>query len=295
MVPTLDSRSSLDSLDWSILFTLVRLKLDPRLQAFVQPFEQLRDNWLDVRTQERELVEARIEAEAKVASADAELDRTSDGIASAILFETKNNRKALLFTRYFGSQQPSRFRRSLLGPQLTAMRTWPPSLKESPIPALCAYADPLTAQIEAADVALSGLSVAEQKLIDFRSFGPRKQLFDKVNGARKKLHGDVAKMVHEHPEWNLTLAYASALFEHDSGSPDLSVAELNQKIEAANGEAARLMAQRDQRIAEEQAEAVERAEAEKKAKLALIEAAEKDAQKAAARVAALKADLSPSP
>jgi hypothetical protein len=56
----------------------------------------------------------------------------------------------------------------------------------------------------------------------------------------------------------------SALFEHDSGPPELSAAELNQKIEAANGEVARLMAQRDQRIAEEQAEAAERAELEKR-------------------------------
>jgi hypothetical protein len=295
MVPTLDCRSSLESLSSSIFFTLIRLKLDPRLQAFAPAFEQLRAEWSDVRKQERELVEARIEAYAKVAYADAELDRTSDAIASLILIETKNNRKALLFTRYFGSQQPSRFRRSVLGAQLTAMRTWPPSLKDSQIPALNAFADPLSAQIEAADEALAGVSVAEQKIVDFRTFGARKQLFDKVNGARKQLHGEVSKMIHERPQWNLSQAYVSALFEHDSGPPELSVAELNQKIEAANGEVAKLMAQRDQRIAEEQAEAAERAELEKKAKLAVLEAAEKAAEKAAAKVAALKADLSASP
>jgi hypothetical protein len=293
MVPTLDSRSNLESLYSSILFTLVRLKLDPRLQPFVQVFEQLRADWSDVCKQERELVSARLEAEAKVDYADAELDRTSDGIAFAILLETKNNRKAPLFTRYFGSQPPSRFRRSVLGPQLTAMRTWPPSLKESPIPALSAYGDTLTAQIEAADEALMLVSVAEQKITDFRLFGSRKQLFDKVNGARKQLHGEVSKMIHDHPEWSLTRDYVNALFEHESAPPELSVAELSQKIEAANSEVAKLTALREQRIANEQAQAAERAELEKKAKLAVIEAAEKAAAQAAAKVAALKAEICP--
>ncbi|HZF52811.1 MAG TPA: hypothetical protein VE093_29345 [Polyangiaceae bacterium] len=293
MVPTLDSRLTLEALYFSLLFTLVRLKLDPRLQPFVPVFEQLRAAWVDVCSQEHDLIDARLQAEAKVDYVDAELDRTSDGIASAILLETKNNRKALLFVRYFGSQQPSRFRKSVLGPQLTAMRTWVPSLTESPIPALSAYAGPLAAQIQAADQALALASVAEQKITDFRMFGERKQLFDKVNGARKQLHGDVSKMIHEHPEWSLTRDYVNALFEHDSAPPELSIAELNEKIQAANSEAAKLTALREQRIADEQAEAAERAEAEKKAKLAVIEAAEKAAAQAAARVAALKADLSP--
>jgi hypothetical protein len=170
----------------------------------VQAFEELRLDWEDVCTQERELASARLEAEAKVDHADAALDRTSDGIAAAILLETKNNRNAPLFLRYFGSQPPNRFRKSVLGPQLTAMRTWAPSLTESPIPALSAYGTTLTAQIAAADEALMLASVAEQKIIDFRVLGQRKQLFDKVNGVRKQLHGDVSKMVHDHPEWSLT-------------------------------------------------------------------------------------------
>ena len=289
MVPTLDSRSTLESLYFSILFTLVRLKLDPRLQPFVPVFEQLRAAWVDVCSQEHDLIDARLQAEAKVDYVDAELDRTSDGIASAILLETKNNRKAPLFLGYFGSQPPSRFRKSVLGAQLTAMRTWPPSL----IPALSAYGDTLTAQIEAADEALMLASVAEQKIIDFRVLGKRKQLFDKVNGARKQLHGDVSKMIHDHPEWSLTRDYVNALFEHQSSPPELSVAELTQKIDAASSEVAKLMALREQRIADEQAEAAERAELEKKAKLAVLEAAEKAAAQAAAKLAALKAEICP--
>lgn len=293
MVATLDNRSSLETLYFSIVFTLVRLKLDPRLQPFVPVFEQLRLDWIDVSQQERELVEARMEAEAKVDHADGALDHTSDGIASAILLETKNNRKAPLFLRYFGSQAPSRFRKSVLGAQLTAMRAWPPSLKESLIPALSAYSNTLTEQIMAADEAQMRASVAEQKIIDFRVLGPRKQLFDKVNGARKQLHGDVSKIIHDHPEWSLTRDYVNALFEHQSGPTELSVAELNQKIEAASRELAKLTALREQRINDETADAAERAELEKKAKLSALEAAEKAAAIAAAKVAMLKGELSP--
>ncbi len=293
MVPTLDPRSALNTLYFSVVFTLVRLKLDPRLQPFVPAFEQLRAECADISQKERELIAARMEGEARVDHTDGDLNRTSDGIAAAILVETKNNRKAPLFARYFGNQSPSRFRRSVLGPQLAAMRTWPPSLKESQIPALNAFGDPLVTQIAAADEALMLVSAAEQKIIDFRALGQRKQLFDKVNGARKQLHGDVSKMIHEHPEWCLDREYVDALFEHDSPSAELSDSELNQKIEAAGSELAKFTAIREQRIKDEQAEAAERAQAEKQAKLAIIEAAEKAAAEAAAKVVALKAQLSP--
>ncbi|MCK6586713.1 MAG: hypothetical protein L6Q76_03905 [Polyangiaceae bacterium] len=293
MVATLDSRGSLESLYFSIVFTLVRLKLDTRLQPFVPVFEQLRLDWAEVCKQERKLIEARLEAEAKVDHADAALLRTSDSIAAAILLETRNNRKAPLFLRYFGSQAPSRFRKSIFGAQLTAMRAWPPSLKESLIPALSAYSDTLTEQIAAADKAQMLASVAEQKIIDFRMFGPRKQLFDKVNGARRQLHGDVLKMSHDHPEWNLSRDDVNALFEPPSGPAELSVTELNQKIEAASRELTRLTALREQRINDEMAGAAERAELEKKARRSALEAAEKAAAIAVAKVTMLKGELSP--
>jgi hypothetical protein len=295
VVPTLDCRDDLKSLDYALLYTLVRLRLDPRLQLFVPTFEELRGEWEVVAKKERALIEARAEAEAKVHYADAGLDHTCDGIAAATLVETKNNRKAALYTRYFGSQKPSRFRRSVLGPQLAAMRTWPPSLKESQIPALVSYGEALTAQVAAADDAVTRLSVADQETTDFRTFGARKQLFDKVNGARKQLHGDVSKMIHEHPEWNLTRDYVEALFEHRTRTKAAppSDAELEEKIKAAHSEAARLTAVREERIKRAEAEVAERAEAEKKAKLLAIAAAEKAAAEANAKLLALKADLDP--
>jgi hypothetical protein len=228
-----------------------------------------------------------------VEHADADLDTTSDGIPGTILIETKNNRRSPLFARYFGTQQPHRFRRSVLGPQLTVMRAWPPSLKESTNPTLKAHGELLTTQVAAADDALKMVSVAEQELTDFRTFGERQQLFNEANGLRKQLHGDVSKLVHAHPEWSVGRTYVNALFEHESAHPDLTDADIERKIEALNADLAKLTALREERAKEAEAEAQERAEAEKQAKLATIEAAEKAAAEANAALAALKAELGP--
>lgn len=229
MLPTIDPRSNLESLRHSLLFTLVRLTLDPRLQAFVAGFEQLQTEWWDIYKHEQSLLDDQMAAKANVEYTDMNLDETSDGVAAALLLETGNNRKAPLFTRYFGSMAPSRFRRPLLGSQLEAMRTWPESLKESKIPALMAYGETLVTQIAAADEAVKQLSMAEQKLKDSRMVGSTKSFFDKVNGARKQLNGDVSKMLHEHPEWSLGRDYVAALFEHETAPPELSNAEIDQK------------------------------------------------------------------
>lgn len=288
MLPTLSPRSSLDSIYHALLYTLVRLRLDPRLAAFVPCFEQLQAEWEDVSKEERSLLDARAAALAKIDYVDGILDATSDGIASTLLLETGNNRKAPLYVLYFGSQKPSRFRRPVLGAQLQAMRTWSESLKESKIPSLVAYGEALPAQIAAADEAAKGLSIAEQKLKDARLVGVIKGFVDKVNGARKQLHGDVSKMLHDHPEWSLSRDYVTALFEHESAPPELSVAELDQKIEASVAQTEKLRALRDQRAREAAAEEAARWEAEKKAQQAQIDAAAKAAADAAAKLAALK-------
>jgi hypothetical protein len=291
MVPTLDSRISLEALYAAILFTLIRLRLDPRLQPFVPAFEQAVEMWWAVYEKERSLVDNQLLADAKVDHADADLRRTSDGVAGTALIETKNNRKSALFARYFGTQQPNRFRRSSLGVKLPVMRTWPPSLKESANPTLKAYGETLETQVAAADAAVTMVSDAEQELTDFRTFGERQQLFDEVNGLRKALYGDVSRLVHAHPEWSLGRAYVNALFEHESAKPELSDADIDRKLASLNAEAAKLMALREQRAKDAEEEARERAQAEKKAKLAFLEAAEKEAAVALAKLAAAKAHV----
>lgn len=291
MVPTLNPRSSLESFYAAILFTLVRLRLDPKLAAFVPVFEKLLAEGWEAVEEERALLDERITADAAVDRADTDLDATSDGVAGVILIETKKNRRSPIFVRYFGGQQPSRFRKPTLSGQLASMKTWPPSLIASPNPALSAYGQALVGQIKAADTAIALVTAAEQKIADFQTVGLKKQLFDKANGIRKQLHGEASKMMHDHPEWNLPADYADALFQHRAATPELTIAELDRKIEAASAEVTRLTGLREQRIKEEEAEQKANEEADKKALEAALAAAEKAAAEASARVAEIKAGL----
>jgi hypothetical protein len=290
MLPTIETRSRLETLYEAILFTFVRLKSDPRLQGYVPIFEQLLAEWWDVYKAERGILDEGVTADAAVSCADQALDRTSDGVAGTILIDVGNNRRSPLYLRYFPSESPSRFKKPKLSEQLAAMRTWPPSLLDSPNPALKAYGAALVAQIDAADEAVARVSTADQKLADFRTTGARKQFFDKVNGARKKLHGEVAKLVHDHPEWNLPKGYVNALFQHEA-TPELSLADVDRKIEAASAELAKLYTMREARLKEEEEAAMARKEAEKKAQQAELEAAAKAAAEAKARFDALQAKL----
>jgi hypothetical protein len=292
MVPTINPHSRLETLYEAILFTLVRLKLDPKLEAYVPVFEQILAEWWDVFKAERSILDEAVTADAAVSSADQALDRTSDGVAGTVLIDVGNNRRSPLYTRYFPAESPSRFKKPKLSEQLAAMRTWPPSLLDSPNPTLKAYGAALVTQIEAADAAVAMVSTAAQKLADFRTTGARKQLFDKVNGARKKLHGEAAKLSHDHPEWNLTNGYANALFQHESSPPEPSLAEIERKIEAVSAELTKLTQMREARIKEEEEAANARKEAEKKAQQAELEAAAKVAAEANARFEALQAKLS---
>lgn len=291
MAPTIDPRSRLEALYEAILFTYVRLKVDPRLQAYVPVFEQLLAEWWDTFKMERGILDEGIAADAAVTSADKAIDRTSDGVAGTVLIDVHNNRRSATFLRYFPKESPSRFKKPKLSEQLAAMRTWPPSLLASPNPTLNAYGAALLTQIEVADKSVEMVTTATQKIVDFRATGARKQLFDKVNGVRKKLHGDASKMVHDHPEWSLPKSYADDLFQHEPAEREPSIAELAQKIESTAAELAKLKARHEARIKEEEAEAHERIEAEKQTQQAELEAAAKAAAEANARLEQLKAKL----
>lgn len=293
MAPNLHPRITLEALSAAILFTLVRLRLDPRLATFVPVFEQLVENWWAVYEKELSLIEKQLQAKAKLAQADTDLGNSSDGIAGTVLIDTKNNRKSALFVRYFGSQPPHRFRRNVLGTKLATMRTWPPSLIESANPTLKAHGEILVTRVAAADDAVDMVSLTDQELTDFRAFGERQQLFNEVNGARKALYGDVSQLVHAHPEWNLGRAFVDALFEHESARPELSDADIERRLEAISAETAKLIALREERAREAEEEAKERAEAEKQAKIETLEEAEKVVAQANAKLAALKVKLAP--
>ena len=91
------------------------------------------------------------------------------------------------------------FLRPKLGVQLEAMRPWSHSLVTSDFPALKAMAPELDHLISAADKAVTSRTDTRNQIRKFRDVGARRQVFEKVNAARKKAHGDLAKLAIETP------------------------------------------------------------------------------------------------
>jgi SMC interacting uncharacterized protein involved in chromosome segregation len=85
--------------------------------------------------------------------------------------------------------------------------------------------------------------------------------------------------------------FVEALFEHESAEPELSDADIEHKIAALNADLGKLEALLEQRKKDAEEEAKERAEAEKKAKLALVEAAEKEVAQATLKLASVKTQV----
>ncbi|WP_437567552.1 hypothetical protein [Sorangium sp. So ce542] len=294
-IQTIDPRSSLEAIYADFLYTAVRLRADqatyPALAPLVAAFEAFEQQWLEVSAQERALLAAVFLAEARVERADDRLNFLSDAVSATLLVDLKGKRTSTEYTRYFGTQRPSDFKRPLLGDQLTSMRTWPPSLKESQNPTLKEYGARLEAVVAEADAANKEQLDADQKLTDFRISGVRKVLVDRFNALRKSTYGELAKFAHDHPELKLPNDFAGDYFRRESAPREPSVAELDRRIAAAEAELNRLRSLRDAKMAAMDAEAKAKAEAERAAKQAKLAAARKLEEELKAQVAQLQAEL----
>jgi hypothetical protein len=294
-IQTIDPRSSLETIHDEFLYTVVRLRADratyPDLAPLVASFEAFEPQWLEVSGQERTLLAAVFLAEARVSRADDKLNFLSDAVSATLLVDLKGKRNATEYTRYFGNQRPSEFKRPLLGDQLTSMGGWPPSLKESSNPTLKEYGIRVEAVVAEAEAASKEELGAAQKLTDFRVTGARKALVDKFNALRKSTYGELAKFAHDHPALKLPSDFAGEYFRRESAPREPSVAELDRRIAAAEAELNRLRSVRDAKLAETEADAKAKAEAERVAKQAKLAAAQKLEEELKAQVAQLKAEL----
>jgi hypothetical protein len=294
-IQTIDPRSSLETIHDEFLFTVVRLRADqatyPALAPLLASFDAFETQWLDISAQERALRAASFLADARVSRADDKLNFLSDAVSATLLIELKGKRTAPEYTRYFGTQRASDFKKPLLGDQLTSMQAWPPSLKESPNPTLREYGNQVAAAVTEGENASKGALRAEQELTDFRISGPRKALVDRFNALRKSTYGELAKFAHDHPELKLPSDFAGEYFHRESAPREPSLAELDRRIAAAETELNRIRSLRDARLAEVEAEAKAKIEADRSAKQAKLAAAQKLEEELKAQVAQLKAEL----
>jgi len=288
-VRTLKPRSAMLSLLPHPTFTISRLRTTPHGAPYVARFEELREEGRQVLLHELAYIEAITEAQARVVAIDIQLDGFASRLSKEILTITSDDRTNALYLHYF--ERPlGEVTRPVLNGQLETMKKWLISLPKSPYPALSAMAQELEALIAQADDAVTAREGARAQNREFRDVGERRQWVDRLNGARKEVHGALAKLPHEDP--GLPSDFADQFFlsepEREEAEPG-SVEALRAEAEALRETLARVEA----RVAEaEAAEAQRKAAAEARtAQEAELAELERAAAALEQKRAALKAQL----
>lgn len=292
MARTLRASSSMHALLPHLTFTLSQLRAHPLGAPYVALFEVLRTEGREVNNRELDLIEQKAAARAVVVASDGGLDGYASRLSKTVLTITGDDRSSGLYTHYF--EKPlGELTRPILRGQLAAMRKWLISLPLSPHAALSGMAAELATRVDEADEAVAALNAAEQQIREFRDVGERKQWVDRLNAARKEVHGALAKLPHEHPE--LPSDFADQFFLSEPGGDDAD----EDTVEALQAEEAALqkdLARVQARLAEAtRTEAEQKKEAEARAaKAAALAELEREAAALEKRRAALKAELSAS-
>ncbi|MCC6554184.1 MAG: hypothetical protein IT372_14355 [Polyangiaceae bacterium] len=238
-VRTLDGRVALLSLLMEPSYTLSQLKAHPHGAPHVPVFEALRAEGVQTLLIELDVNEQLMAAQARVDMADQRLDELAPRVSKEVLTITHDNPQHPLHVHFFQGKTLGQFKRPVLSSQLEAMRGWQSSLEQSPHPALQALAPELAAGIAEADAAVAARNTARQRNRHFRDVGERKHWLDRLNAARKEVHGALAKLPHE--QTGLPSNFADLFFLKDSrrdgseasGAEEETVEALRAKIEEA--------------------------------------------------------------
>lgn len=264
---TLHPRSSLLTLLPNLGYTLSRLRAHPFGGPHVATFEALRAEGLQVLGKELALAEAVADAQARVDAAGETLDHVADQVSRALLNITDSDRDNPLYVYFFNKKNLTEFKRPVLGTQLSACRSWVAVLGKSPHAELQALHPVVETSVLEAEAAEAARGTARQQNRQFRELGERRKWVDRLNAARKQLHGVLAGLPHQHP--GLPSSFADQFFikesrheSSDAEEPEETSASLRAQAEAVREALARIEA----RIVEvEAAEAAAKRRAEARA------------------------------
>lgn len=292
MARTLKPQSSMLALLPHATFTLSQLQAHPLGAPYVPLYEAIRAEGREVNNRELDLIEEKAAARAVVVATDSKADNYVSRLSKAVLTITGDDRSSGLYTHYF-DKPVSELTRPILRGQLATMRKWLISLPLSPHAALSGMAAELAALVDEADQAEAALQLADARIREFRDVGERRQWVDRLNAARKEVHGALAKLPHEHPE--LSSDFADQFFLSEPGrddDDDDSVEALQAKEAALQKDLSRVQARLAEvtRIEAEEKKAAE----ERAAKAAALAELEREAAALEKRRAALKAELTAS-
>ena len=294
-IRTLSNKSSILSLIVHPSHTLSLLTAHPLAAVHAPLFEQRRVEGMQVLTQEIQLSEACVVAQARIDVADDNLDHMAGRVSKQILILTDDDTSAPLYTMYFHGKSVSDFKKPKLGAQLTAMRVWVESLQQSPFPALHALAPEVEAAVAEADAAVLARDQARQRMRDFRSVGARRQWVDGLNATRKEVHGALSKLPHEH--LMLPTDFADRFFlrapGRDESELEQEAPETSESLQARLAELLEEVAGVEARLAELAAaeQAAQQAAEARKVREAQLAELDRAAAKLEAERAALRATL----
>lgn len=278
------------------LFALLReidyscssMTAEPLAAVFTPEFQGLRTEWQGVLLEELNILSELANAQAAVDKADSTLDSFSNRTSNAVNENSDGPTRKQLRSALFKDKSLSKFKRPVLGGQLTAMLDWPSILSQCGISALVALAPDADTLTTAGKNAAAAKNDALTKNRNFRDIGMRKQFIDKVNAKRKEAHGGLGKLSFEHP--NLPQNFGDLFFYADAPREE---EETIDEVKASIEELEAQLVERKALLAklEQEAEQAAKDEAERKALEMTAGDLEAQAQALLKQAAALKAKI----
>jgi len=281
-IKTIPLNATIATTEDHYLFTLFRVRRSQHTKDLVSEVEAFNAKVDAVKAEERSLLAAEAEATAGVQFVDRDLDDSVTFVAANV------DTKSLLGVRLFGDLRPSELKRPILGGQLLVMEGWVEPLAASEKDVLKSHAPIVAQRVAAAAAVAEERKKATEKLADFRAVGGRAKLNEAFNAFRKSLYGKLGEIQHANPD--LGPGWAESFFMQDT-SEDLSVADLDRKIAAAEANIVAWKKQREELKAQEAKLAATRAEASRREKQFKLDAIQKAKEELAAKEAALLAEL----
>lgn len=261
---------------------------EPLAAPFLPGFQSLRGECDTVSAQEITIADEQAGAQAACDSIDQKIDAFVLRVSNAVNEHTDGPTRKQLRAALFKNKSLSRFRRPVLGGQLTSMLDWSEILANCGVPALALLAPEADTLVKAGQDASALRDGVAQKNRNFREVGARKQLIDKTNAMRSEAHGGLKKLSFENP--NLSTGFADSFFYSEPPrEEEETIDEVKASIEALEAELGERKALLG-KLEEEAAQAAKEAE-EKKALEAAAGDLEAQAQALLAKAAAMKAKL----
>ncbi len=228
--------------------------------------------------------------DARVWFGDDVLNVLLDETKKEVLIEVGNDFNAALYKQLFGNQAPSELRRFLMGDQLEAMRTWPAILAQTSNAKLHKIGARIALAVQQADQILAALAAAKAAQSTFAA-GPRAAFAQACNAARGAAFGKLLEIAKDPVSGPLPDDFVDRFFRRDTSGRTPRLEDLEKAVTRATDQLVRATARRDE-VAGKQARTLQsRQEAELSAKQARLAAKQKDADDAAAEVAALQAAM----